>query len=57
MTSWKCLFQKKVALALSIGCLALLVGFSATQGWAQSASTGTVFGVVTDPSGAVVVGA
>ena len=57
MNSWKCLFQKKVSFGLSIGCLALLIGFGATQGWAQSASTGTVFGVVTDPSGAVVVGA
>src|SRR5437773_2457092 len=38
-------------------CLVILLGLSAMPGWAQSASTGTVSGQVTDQQGAVLVGA
>jgi Carboxypeptidase regulatory-like domain len=38
-------------------CLSLLLTISTSPVWAQSTSTGTLFGVVTDPTGAAVVGA
>jgi hypothetical protein len=38
-------------------CLVVLVGFSVMEGWAQSTSTGTVSGQVTDPQSAVIAGA
>ena len=38
-------------------CLAVLCLSNALPAWAQSTSTGTVAGSVTDPSGAVVPGA
>src|SRR5260370_6908070 len=38
-------------------CLAVLIGFSAIEAWAQSTSAGTIAGQVTDQQGAVLVGA
>ena len=38
-------------------CLGLLLAVGTTPVWAQSAATGNIFGLVTDPSGAVVVDA
>src|SRR5260221_682984 len=38
-------------------CLAILVSLCALPGWAQSTSSGTIAGQVTDPQGAVLVGA
>ena len=38
-------------------CLSLVLTISGTLVWAQSTSTGTLFGQVTDPTGASVVGA
>ena len=38
-------------------CLSLLLTISTSPVWAQSASTGSLFGLVTDPTGAAVVGA
>src|SRR5450755_3682086 len=57
MTGWNCLFRRTVSFALAVGCLALIFSLGTTAGWAQSASTGTVSGIVTDPSGAVLVDA
>src|SRR5215469_15920095 len=42
---------------LPLIALALLLGLQVTPAWAQTASTGTVSGVVADQQGAVVVGA
>jgi Carboxypeptidase regulatory-like domain len=41
---------------VSVLCTGLLL-FSATPAWGQAASSGTVVGVLTDPSGAVIPGA
>src|SRR5215472_14249869 len=38
-------------------CVALLLCLTATAAWAQSTATGTVSGLVTDPSNAVIMGA
>src|SRR5580698_7132588 len=38
-------------------CLSLVLAVGTTPVWAQSAATGNIFGLVTDPSGAVVVDA
>ena len=38
-------------------CLSLFLAISASPMWAQSTSTGTLFGIVTDPTGAAVTGA
>ncbi|HKF23981.1 MAG TPA: carboxypeptidase regulatory-like domain-containing protein, partial [Candidatus Angelobacter sp.] len=38
-------------------CVALILAFISTSTWAQSTATGTVSGLVSDPTGAVVAGA
>src|SRR5579864_4628444 len=52
--------SKKLSVVLCLGilvvCLGMLVTFSSTPALAQS-STGSISGVVTDPSGAAIVGA
>jgi hypothetical protein len=44
-------------LLLQFACLALLIGFTLTPGWAQSTATGTVSGQITDQTGAAIAGA
>ncbi|HKF22235.1 MAG TPA: carboxypeptidase-like regulatory domain-containing protein, partial [Candidatus Angelobacter sp.] len=45
------------ALTLKLACVALILAFISTSTWAQSTATGTVSGLVTDPTGAVVAAA
>ena len=45
------------ALSRFVGCLSLFLALGVTLASAQSTSTGTLFGIVTDPTGAAVVGA
>src|SRR5260370_1342993 len=44
-------------LALKAACTAILLALTLTAAWAQSTATGTVSGLVTDPSNAVITGA
>src|SRR5215468_9356066 len=44
-------------LILNVVCTALLLTLTFVAAWAQSTATGTVSGLVTDPSNAVIVGA
>src|SRR5260221_9956358 len=49
--------HESFSFACRLVCLALLVGISVIPGWAQSTSSGTIAGQVTDQQGAVLVGA
>jgi hypothetical protein len=53
----KRLILRRPVSAIFATCLLVLMTLSANFGFAQATSTGTVTGVVTDPSGAVVAGA
>jgi len=59
-TLWSAIFallRKKSQYSAAIGVLVLCAAMTSTPAWAQATSAGTIVGVVTDPSGAVITNA